>query len=687
MRLIDRKLRRDLWEIKGRVAALGLIIASGVGILFGVSVALQNLLSTQDTVFAQLNFADLEVQLLPEDVQNLPTLERVEGVAQVESRLAMPSRIALLDGGSLSGLVLFQDKAETRINQLSMLQGRAFVPGTDEVVVDMALAEYHGYGIGDQIEVSVGRKKYSFVVAGIAMSPEFLITSSNPDYVIAEPGSLGVVWADIGQLRDVLGFTMINSLLFRFEEQADREAVTDRILSLLSQANLEKVIPSEESYSYKAIRMDVAAFRVYSPAIIVTLCLLAIAMGIITFRRFVVERQQEFGVLVALGYRRGSIGRALLLVGMRIGLLGGLAGLVVGWGLGWAFAEVYAEAMHLPVVVHSFDPVLAITALGFGVATGCLSLMAASAPMLRATPRELTTSASIAVGEKASSHFRHLPVVLRYGLRALLRDRLLTAGAVLAMGGAVAVAISYGLAMTSIFRTVEQSFNQEQWKYAVDFQYPLYIDEAEALVRLPEVRQFEHYYRTAADMRSESGHSMGLLVGMAIPNRMRELDPAQGRTIEGEGEAVVSRDLARDLGLELGDRFSIHKGSVAEPVTIVGITNDIFLRTVTVALPVVQRLAQAESKVTGLYLDGEPAAYSKLIADTEQVARVTDKNRLIEHFRGEIAEMTGIVYITIVFSIGVSILFVTTLVYLGVSEKRAEFAILRSQPRLSWCGS
>ena len=38
----------------------------------------------------------------------------------------------------------------------------------------------------------------------------------------------------------------------------------------------------------------------------------------------------------------------------------------------------------------------------------------------------------------------------------------------------------------------------------------------------------------------------------------------------------------------------------------------------------------------------------------------------------------GIVYITIVFSIGVAILFVTTIIYLGISERRGEYAILRS---------
>lgn len=678
MRLIDRKLSRDLWAIKGRMLALALIIASGVGILFGIELALGNLRDTQEAFLASRQFADLEITLLPEDASNLPDLASVAGVATMEQRLVLPGRIALPGDQSLAGLVLFQQRPDPALNQLQMLEGRAFVPGAAEVVIDKALADHHHFGLDDRIEVRVGRSRFDYRIVGIARSPEFLVTTSNPDYVIVQPGSLGVLWADAGRIRDVLGFSMVDSLLFRFAEGADPQAVTAQLMKKLRQTNVEKVTPRAESYGYKQVRMELTAFGVYSPAIIVTLCVLSLAMGIITFRRFMLEKQREFGVLAAMGYRRAQVFAALLRIGLVIGLVGALLGLAIGWGMAWAFAEVYAHAMHLPYVVHAFDWPVAAASLLVGLGSGCLAVLVAAVPMLRLSPRQQLVATSSDTSRTPGGPLRSFGVMFRYSVRSLLRERTLTVSSMLAMGGSIAVAIAYGLAMTSTFGTVEHSFSQELWTHAVDFQYPLYTDEAQALQARARAGAAEPYYRTAADFRNGDRHSVGLLVGLRTPGKMRRLLPASGREASRDDEAVISSDLARDLGLGLGGRLGIEKGNLAREVTVVGITNDIYLRTVNVGLPLVQQLAQSEDKVTGMYLETDAAGAETLAANVEDVARVTQKDALVEHFRRQMADKMGIVYITILFSVGVSILFVTTLVHLGIAEKRGEYAVLRS---------
>ncbi|MBF1730368.1 MAG: hypothetical protein HXP06_01070, partial [Trueperella pyogenes] len=301
MRLLDLLILRDLLNIRGRIISLLLIIACGVGILFGIQTALNDLVSTQDAVMDRMNMADLEISLLPEDVNNLPHLTDVSGVSAVESRLVMPGVINRPDEAYLSALVLFQGKEGLDLNQLSVLEGRMFRVGAGETVIDRGLAVYHGYRVGDRIDVRVGSKTLSLKITGIVMSPEFLVTSSNPDYVIVQPGSLGVMWTDIGQVSDALGFRMVNSLLFKFQKGAAPESVTRNIVDALNGKSIEKVTPREQGYSYKHVRMEVTAFAVYSPAIIITLCLLSLAMGVITFRRFFIEQQKGFGTIAALG--------------------------------------------------------------------------------------------------------------------------------------------------------------------------------------------------------------------------------------------------------------------------------------------------------------------------------------------------------------------------------------------------
>lgn len=684
MGLLDSLLFRDLLAIRGRVVALLLIIACGVGILFGIQTALNDLVSTQDAVMDRMNMADLEVSLLPEDVNNLPDLTGVPGVDTVESRLVMPGVINQPDDAYLGALVLFQSKEGFDLNQLSVLEGRMFRVGAGETVIDRGLAAYHGYQVGDRIGVKVGSKALNLKITGIVMSPEFLVTSSNPDYVIVQPGSLGVLWTDIGQVSDALGFRMVNSLLFKFQKSAVPESVTRNIIESLNGKSIEKVTMREQGYSYKHVRMEVTAFAVYSPAIIITLCLLSMAMGIITFRRFFIEQKRGFGTIFALGYGRRLVMVSLLKAGGAIGALGGLLGLLIGWGLGWAFSSVYASAMSLPLVLHSFDWMLALGGFLLGLAVGCISIMIGALGVLRRSPRSLmldvheqTGNGMAGAGVVGGERFG---VVVRHALRSLVRDRWLTVSSILAMAGAVAVAISYGMAMTSTLATVEENFDQEHWQHAVDFQYPMYPDEVEELVGRGG-GEIQPYFRTSADVLHAGRHSVGVLVGQDPDGVLHQGRPAWGRGVRADDEVMISNDIARGLRVSLGDVLEIHKGEVKRYLKVVGITNDIFLRTVSTTLETVQTLAQAEDKVTGVYVSGigeGERGLDRVRRNTEMVARVTDKNGAVIHFRKQMHDKMGIVYITIVFSVCVAILFVTTIIHLGIAERRGEYVILRS---------
>ena len=197
MSLLWHKLVRDLFQIRGRVLALLLIIGAGSGIFFGIQLALSNLMSTQQRMLDQLQVADIEVQLLPEDRNNLPDLSQIPDIETVESRLVFPGMIELSDGRPLTTLMIFQDRPSMTLNHLQLLQGALPVQWGEEVLIDRALAQFHGYKVGDRISVKVGRKVFERRIGGIVVSPEFLVTSSNPEYVVQSPVPLawfGEIW-------------------------------------------------------------------------------------------------------------------------------------------------------------------------------------------------------------------------------------------------------------------------------------------------------------------------------------------------------------------------------------------------------------------------------------------------------------------------------------------------------------
>jgi putative ABC transport system permease protein len=676
--LLAKKLRRDMLAIKGRVISLALIIASGVAILFAITSALTDLRSTQDVIMDRQHAADVEVQFEPADSRTVPDVSQVPGVAVAEQRLVLPGTIALKDGTTLGSQIVFQSAPQPAMNQLRILHGRTYVPGKGEVVIDKGLAEYHGYHVGQQITVGIGATSRALTIVGEALSPEYLVTAGNPDYVIAEPGSLGVLWADSGLAEQSLGAPLRNSIQLALAPGADEQRVGDAVASALGGLNVTKIVPRHESFSYKSVSMDVTAFAVYCPAIIVTLCLLSLAMGVITFRRFMIDKQQEFGVLAALGVRRRRVRMELLRIGFAVGVLGTVVGLVLGYGVGWGFSTVYAQGMHMPEVVHRVRPSLLGLATAVGIVTGIAMMLVAGAPMFRKSPRQLLTPPGTSNGSARVPKLGFLPVAARYGVRGLLRERSLTLSAVVAMGAAVAVAISYGMAMTSTFDTVKQSFDQEAWAYAVDFQRVQPEEQAQGVLRRAGAGRAEPYLRALGSVQGPGGTGVGTLVGVATPASMHLVHPYRGRAAAAPGEAVVSKDLMEEAGAKLGERVRVGGRDGAREVTVVGVTNDMYLRTVNVDLATVQGVGGAGDVVSGAFFDGAPQAAAALSANSRDVARVTDKRHLVDYFHSYMNDLLGIVYITIAFAVGVSVIFVTTLVYLSIAERRGEFAVLRS---------
>ena len=68
---------RDLGTIKMRVASILITIAFGVGLYAGLEMGVDTLLNTRDTLFERMNFADLQVQFISEDTENISDLSNI----------------------------------------------------------------------------------------------------------------------------------------------------------------------------------------------------------------------------------------------------------------------------------------------------------------------------------------------------------------------------------------------------------------------------------------------------------------------------------------------------------------------------------------------------------------------------------------------------------------------------------
>ena len=88
MNILNRKLRRDLWQTKGMLVAVILIVALGVGCLVGMMGTSLNLQVARDTYYGQCRMADFWVDLKKMPVTELDVLEDLKGISEMRALAA-----------------------------------------------------------------------------------------------------------------------------------------------------------------------------------------------------------------------------------------------------------------------------------------------------------------------------------------------------------------------------------------------------------------------------------------------------------------------------------------------------------------------------------------------------------------------------------------------------------------------
>ncbi len=686
MRKLRVKARRDLVRMKWRALAIIMTIASAVGIYGGANMAIQSLLWTRDHEFERLNFASLEVRFTPDDASNLPDLSAIDGVEKVERRLVLPATIRTPQGMPLTAVMSFLETSLPEVHSFDFVEGRPFSPGElDAVVIEKSLLTYHGYRPGDTLEIKVGEKVRSSPIVGVVISPEYFVSTANPDYFIPERGSLGVVFGNLRDVTESLGFVLVNDLIFEFEPGADPAAVKREVLRRLSKLTFDSVMPRERQFSYRYIETQVGAIGFFTPAMTVVLQTLAFAITLINFNRMVASERREIGALMALGYSRA----ALIATYVESGLLLGLVGSALGAGLALVFrdlfARIYAASMGMPVVLVTTESEAIVKGVAYGLSVTVLSAAIPIFRLVRHPPQEVmrgTARSAERTSPKWLRRYFALPAYYRYGLRNVMRHRGRTAATIGSMALALGVATAYRLSVDSIDGTLIRRFENDRWQLLVDFLYPVYLEDLTEFQKVPGILSVHPYLRRYVEVEKDGLSDGATLVGITGGGAIVDLHVTEGRppSSEGNAEVLLSLGVARTLEAGIGDDVNIRVLNEAHPVRVVGLSSDVPTALAVVSFGFAQEVCQLSGKASGVY-----AATTETTAELTDklyqigfVGKIVPKSGLIEQSRKVLYVMIGVLNMCAAVSIFLAALFILTSINLSMMETKSEFATLKA---------
>ena len=152
--MLDRKVVRDLWHLRGPAAAIALVVASGVACFVAMRSMVPHLQDAQHRYYATARFADVWVAVKRAPRALLAELAALRGIAELEARVTgeVILEVPRLEEPAHGHLIGMRSDAPPHLNQLVLRRGRWPSPSqTDEVIISEGFARANRLLPGDSL--------------------------------------------------------------------------------------------------------------------------------------------------------------------------------------------------------------------------------------------------------------------------------------------------------------------------------------------------------------------------------------------------------------------------------------------------------------------------------------------------------------------------------------------------------
>ena len=691
MRMLDRKLLRDLRRMWAQALAIALVMACGTATFVLGSGAYRSLDETRRAYYERYRFADVfaVVRRAPKSLEE--QVLAIPGVAAAEMRI---SRLALLDVEGLEEpgtgqVVSLPDFAPQRLNLVHLREGRLPEPErTDEIAVNETFAVAHRLHPGSSIKALINGKKRELRVVGIGLSPEF-VYALGPGDLMPDDRRFAVLWMSekaAAALFDLDGaFNSISLKLITGSSEADAIEKLDRLLARYggTGAHGRKDQLSHAFLDAELEQLD--ALRRVIPPIFLLVSAFLINM---TLTRMIALEREQIGLLKAIGYGPLPIAAHYVKLVLVIASFGIGLGFLAGAWLGYGLTRLYANFFSFPFLLFQHDTDVYATA-------GLVSLLAAVAGALRAVAEVLKLAPAVAMQPPAPVRYRRLlsgrprlplsqltTMTFRHIGRHPVRAGLASLG--ISLG--IALVVTALLSFDSIELMIDGAFfRADRQRATITFTDAKHVRALQAVERLPGVLRAEPYRVTP--VRLSNGHLSRKLAITGKPTDMdlsRVLDADFAPVRLPEHGLLLDEYLAGILALRRGDLVEVEllegrRGTQVVPVA--DIVTSYFGLMAFMDLDALHEIADDGPRLSGVHIAYDTLAQRDLFAAikaTPAIGSIGLQRQALARFRATIEQSQNYmvtVYVTLATIVAFGVVYNTARIQF--SEHARELASLR----------
>ena len=572
MKLLRRKLIREIRESKFRFLAISSVVAIGIILFIASYMSFLNLSSSYQHTYDKLHFEDLLVRVNRAPSRIADRLAQLPNVKELTPRVNNPLGMALDDGTHITGQIIGIPKTKPYVNMLQIESGHDLTGNEQELtcLVEAHFAKFNQLGEGDTISAVKNGEAVSIRIAGVVSSPEYMVVFRNRQFPMTSATVYGIFFMSMEQARLLLDFpsNSYNEFAFTLNDYSLEETTESQVRDVLSPYSVEEVTTRDNQISKSIMEMDIKQFHnfaLFFPILFFTIAAFSIYM---ILSRMVRTQKPIIGLMRAIGYSGRKILLHYLSFAFLVGVVGVIVGSIVGVFATGLVSKLYASNLGIPEVHLGFYPWVFV--YGFAIAIGFCALAGLIPARQSASVQPTEALRGVVDPIKYGRHswveriipsLGRLSVFWRLPIRNVFRNRRRTAFTIIGIIFAVIlIMMTLGINDT-VHGTIAKAFNK---LFTFDIAV-LYLDPqnkaAESKIEaIPGVRQVEPTIGHPCTISNGSGDKNvdSIVMGESSDTGMRGFLDEQNHQVQIlPNHCLMSRQYRSDLGVAVGDIINI----------------------------------------------------------------------------------------------------------------------------------
>jgi putative ABC transport system permease protein len=566
VRAIDRKLVRDLAQMKAQAVTIALVIACGVAALVSALATYHSLRRSQEAFYVESRFADVFASLKRAPLALGPRIEAIPGVAAVELRVVHDVTLDVPGSAAppVGRMVSLPDRGLPLTNRLHLRAGRAPETGRDdEAIVSEGFAKGHGLVPGDTLRALVNGRYQRVTIVGVALSPEyvFAIRGGEP---LPDDRQFGILWvprAGLAAAYDMTG--AFNDLVVALAPGASEGAVIAALDALLTPYGSLGAYGRSEQMSHRFIEDEIRQQGTMAETMPPVFLAVAAFLLNVVLARIVATQREQIAALKSLGYDNRAVALHFLGFVLAIAALGLVAGIALGAWLGVLMTENYVNFFRLPAMHFVLPPSVPLLAALVTLVAAGGAAVASVRSVVRLAPAE-------AMRPPAPRAFRRTLLeragpLARIGTRARFVVRNLAGRPLRALVTIVGIALALPVTILGLFwidaldHMIDVQFNAvERGDATIAFAEAVDAGVVREIARLPGVRLAEGFRAVPVRLVAQHRDYRTSIVALEQDGALRRLFDDRLRQVPIPDEGLVLTDrLAERLGVRPGDTIRV----------------------------------------------------------------------------------------------------------------------------------